>query len=343
MAISYLEFSERFENLKPSPVYLFSGEERFFIDEGVRIVRERFLDKGAKDFNYDLYSAQDIGASKVVEIAETLPVMASTRVVIVKDIDEWKVRDREIIAAYIHKPSPTTCLILTAAKLDRREKFSTVLEKKGTVVLCQPLYKQNLVSWVKQRIRRAGKSIDPDALHLLTEAVGNDMMTLNQDIEKLSLYCGNRRQISLNDVATVSSAMRSVSVFEVVNAMMEGRVKDALFSLKRAIDEGEPPVRIFYFIVREFRMMLKARMMLDQGRSPEEAARAAGVPGFKAREFSRRLQKFSREDLYRLFMKLIETDGMLKGGALRPEIALEALLLDVYRVDAQKPAFPTST
>lgn len=330
MAINYLEFSERFSGLKPSPVYLFSGAERFFIDEGIRIVRERFLDKGLEDFNYDIYSASDIDASRVVEIAETLPVMARCRVVVVKGIDEWKSKEREVAASYINRPSQTTCLIVTAIKLDRREKFSATVERNGTIILCQPLYKQNLANWIKQRVRHAGMSINNDALYMLTDIAGTDMLTLHNDIEKLTLYCGDRKNISLEDVVKVSSSMRSVSVFDVVNAIVDRRFKDAIFSLKRAVDEGEPPVRIFYFIVREFRMMLKARTLIDSGESPEEAAKAAGVPGFKLREFSQRLQKFSKVELFSLFERLIDVDSRLKGGSIRPGIVLEGLLLSIY-------------
>lgn len=173
-------------------------------------------------------------------------------------------------------------------------------------------------------------SIDNDALYMLTDVSGTDIGTLHNDIEKLSLYCGDRKNISLEDVAKVSSSMRSVSVFEVVNAIVERRLKDAFFSLKRAIDEGEPPVRIFYFIVREFRMILKAKTLMDGGESPEEAARAVGIPVFKVKEFSQRVQKFSKEEIDSLFEKLIDVDSRLKGGVIRPRIVLEDLLLSIF-------------
>ena len=330
MTINYPEFIEKFPRLKPSPVYLFSGEESFFIDEGVRTVREKFLEGGARDFNYDSYSAADIEASRVVEAAETLPVMAGWRVVIVKGIDEWKAKEKERVTTYLNRPSPTTCLILTATKLDRREKFSSVVEKAGLVILCQPLHKQNLLNWVRQKIKNAGMGIDQDALSMLADVTGNDLWTLHHDIEKLVLYCGDRKQITLKDVAGVSSSMRSISVFEVVNAVIEKRFKDAFLFLKRAMDEGEPPVRIFYFIVREFRMMLKAKILTEAGESVEEAAKEAGVPPFKVAEFSQRLRKFSKEELQRLFERLIDVDSRLKGGALRPERVLEELFLSIH-------------
>lgn len=330
MILNFTEFSERFGVSKPYPVYIFSGEERFFIDEGVKVVKDKFLDAGLRDFNYDAYSAGDVDASNVINSAETLPVMAEKRVIVVKDADEWGAKDKEIIVGYLKNPSTSTCLILTASKLDKREKFFNSFDKSGVVILCQPLYKDGLKKWIIQQIRKGGKAIDKDAVDMLVEVSGNEMLSLNSDIDKLILYCNDRKNISVKDVGAVSGSMRSFTVFEVVNAIIDRRLKDAVISLHRAIDDGEPPVRIFYFILREFRMMLKAKTAISRGKSNEEAAKLAGVPPFKVKEFSQKVNKISRDDLFKLFDKLIDIDSRLKGSSLKPAMILEDLLLFIY-------------
>ena len=327
--INYTEFSGRFKGLKPSPVYLFTGGERLFIDEGVRLVSDRFLGEGIREFNYDIFSATDIKTSTVLGIAETLPVMTGCRVVVVKDVDEWASKDREGLISYINNPSPTTCLILTAAKLDKRERFANTIDKKGVMVLCQPLSKNQLGGWIRQEVKRSGKTINDDAAQMLSDMAGSDMMSLRNDIEKLTLYCMDKKTISLSDVTKVSNNIRSISVFEVINAIFDRRLKDAILALKRALDEGEAPVKIFYFITREFRTMLKASLLIDGGESPDKAAIRSGVPPFKAGEFSQRLKKFNRMELNRMFESLIDTDSLLKGSAIKPAIVLEKLLLTV--------------
>src|SRR3990172_10973057 len=261
--INYTEFSGRFKGLNPSPVYLFTGEERLFIDEGVRLVSARVLEDGIREFNCDILSATDIKSSNVISIAETLPVMTNCRVVVVKDIDSWASKEREGLISYINNPSPTTCLILTAAKLDKRERFANTIDKKGVMVLCQPLSKNQLGGWIRQEVKRSGKTINDDAAQMLSDMAGSDMMSLRNDIEKLTLYCMDKKTISLSDVTKVSNNIRSVSVFEVINAIFDRRLKDAILALKRALDEGEAPVKIFYFITREFRTMLKASLLID--------------------------------------------------------------------------------
>jgi len=327
--ISYTEFSGRFKGLKPSPVYLFTGAEQLFIDEGVRLVSDRFLGEGMREFNHDIFSAADVRTSNVLGIAETLPVMTDCRVVVVKDVDEWASKEREALISYINNPSPTTCLILTAVKLDKREKFANTIDKKGVMVLCQPLSKTQLGGWIRQEVKRSGKTINDDAVLMLADMAGSDMMSLRNDIEKLTLYCRDKKTISLNDVTVVSNNVRSVSVFEVINAIFDRRLKDAILALKRAIDEGEAPVKIFFFITREFRTMLKASLLMDEGESPDKAAIRAGVPPFKVGEFSQRLKKFKRNEISSMFERLTDTESLLKGSAIKPAIVLEKLLLSV--------------
>lgn len=329
--ISYTEFSGRFKGIKPSPVYLFTGGERYFIDEGVRLVSDRLLEGGIREFNYDIFSAADVTALNIIGIAETLPVMTKFRVVVIKDVDEWAAKEREGIISYINNPSPNTCLILTAVKLDKREKFASAIGKNGVMVLCQTPSKNQLGSWIRQEVRRSGMTISDEAVYMLSDMAGSDMMSLRNDIEKLTLYCRDKKTISLNDVTMVSNNIRSVSVFEVINAIFDRRVKDAVLALKRAIDEGEPPVKIFYFITKEFRTMLKASLLIEGGESPDKAAIKAGVPPFKAGEFSQRLKKFNRMELRCMFESLIDTDSLLKGSAIKPAVVLEKLLLSVCR------------
>src|SRR3989337_3507144 len=186
--ISYTEFSGRFKGIKPSPVYLFTGGEQLFIDEGVRLVSDRLLEGGIREFNYDILSAADVKASNVIGIAETLPVMTDCRLVVVKDVDEWASKEREGLISYINNPSPTTCLILTAAKLDKREKFANTIDKKGVMVLCQPLSQNQLGGWIRQQVKRSGKTINDDAVLMLADMAGSDMMLLPNDIKKTTPY-----------------------------------------------------------------------------------------------------------------------------------------------------------
>ena len=54
------------------------------------------------------------------------------------------------------------------------------------------------------------------------------------------------------------------------------------------------------------------------------------MPAFKVKDFSQRVKRFPKEELYNLFEKLVVFDSRLKGGALRPELVLEDLIFSMH-------------
>lgn len=329
MIISFHQFSERFSKLHPFPVYLLSGEESFFLNEGIKMIKKRFLQGDMDDFNFSGFHAEDVEPARVVEVAETLPVLAEYRVVVVQNVDKWTSRERKTLTSYVSRPSPSTCLVLTSTKLDEKDRLTGEVNKNGVVVNCKSLTRDRLAAWVRKRLKKAGKNIDDHALYTLIEFTGNDMRSLDNDMEKLILYTSDRQDVSVEDVVKVSSAMRSISVFEVVNTLMAKRLKDALFYLRRALVDGEPPMRILYFITREYRMMIRAKLFMESGKSPGEAAKMSGVPYFKHKEFLERVRSFSLDELYRIYERLFDADMELKNNIQKPAQVLETLFLSL--------------
>ena len=86
-------------------------------------------------------------------------------------------------------------------------------------------------------------------------------------------------------------------------------------------------LRILAMVSRQLRMVAKMRQALGTGMSPEDAAREAGAPPFKARDLERAARRFTLPHLANAFSVVAETDGLLKGSR-RPEDALlqEAVL-----------------
>lgn len=70
---------------KISPVYLLHGEETYLIEDTLAEMIEVLVPKGVRDFNLDVFSNPDVSVNEVLSIADTYPVMAERRVVVVKD------------------------------------------------------------------------------------------------------------------------------------------------------------------------------------------------------------------------------------------------------------------
>jgi len=331
MILSFLQFCERFAKLKPSAhVYLLAGEEDYFIDRSIELLKKKWLGEDINEFNFTIFYGDDTDPSEIIDAADTLPLLTEKRMIVVKSVDKWTSNKKEAFIPYLKHPSNSTCLVLTSKQGDRRDKLTVAIDKYGIVVECKELGMEKLKGWIRKELRQAGKTIDEQALYMLIEATGDSMYDLANDMEKLILYTHGQKHITSRDIAMVSSKMRSVSVFEITNAIMKGIPQQALMLLHRALEDGEHPVRILYFITREFRLLLKIKALILKGFSPQEAIKKASIPSFKYNEFLKRVNTLSMDTLYMIYKKLISADLALKGGSSMKSVhLLEQLLLDV--------------
>src|SRR4051812_26559405 len=110
---------------EPGPLYWIHGRERFLVDRAVARLKEKVLDPRTRDFTYDLLYAKEAGPGRILTASRTLPMMARRRLVIVRDADALDAKQLDQLASYVAEPSPETCLVLVAEKVDQRLKFIT--------------------------------------------------------------------------------------------------------------------------------------------------------------------------------------------------------------------------
>ena len=71
--------------------------------------------------------------------------------------------------------------------------------------------------------------IEPDGARELVDALGGDMMMISNELEKLILYVGEKKRITLGDVETMVLAAKQRSLYELTDAISS---KDRVRSLE---------------------------------------------------------------------------------------------------------------
>ena len=87
MEFNLQDFQKRIST-HPRPVYLLYGEEEFLVDQAITLFNQYVVDEGTRDFNYDVFYAKEAQPSAILDVAETLPMMATRRVVVIKDVEK---------------------------------------------------------------------------------------------------------------------------------------------------------------------------------------------------------------------------------------------------------------
>ena len=220
----------------------------------------------------------------------------------------------------------TTILIFTDGALGANNPMLRMLRPVSEVEELSAPSGEALARWVKSTVEAKGASISPSANRSITDLVGNDLWTLDQELEKLALYCAGR-EIQESDVGEMVSQVREASIFAAVDAMIEGRPNIALRLLHQLKDDGREAPYIVGMVERQLRLLALARDSIDRGLPQSELKGRLGTSSdFVVRKTAEQARRHSMPEIVWRYNRLLETDLAIKRGRLEPDLALELLV-----------------
>lgn len=205
-------------NLKP--IYYLMGDEDYYIDKLSQLIVDKALAPEERDFNLDVLYGGEIKANQVIQYAQGLPMMASHRVVLLREAQQMD--DRENLAAYVQHFNPTTILIVCHkhGKLDARRQLAQELKKNGVVFESKRLYDSQLPGFVSSYLKAHKMNIEPAASQMLCEFVGSDLSRLSSEMDKLLLATPiGETRITAALVEEQTGMSKDYNTFELQNAL----------------------------------------------------------------------------------------------------------------------------
>ena len=188
---------------------------------------------------------------------------------------------------------------------------------------------QNLNQWVKRTAESKQAAIAPPAIQAITEMVGNDLWTLDRELEKLSLYAAGR-EITEADVRALVPYAQEANIFAAVDSIMDGRPGDALRLLTQLMEEGREPLYVIAMIERQLRLIALARDLTERGVVQPELGRRMGANSdFVVRKTLGQARRMSMSEITHKYQRALESDLAIKQGRLEPAVSLELLVADL--------------
>ena len=322
------------------PVYLVLGEERYMVAEIVAGIRQAALGGVAVGFNDDRFTAGDCDVDHVIGAARTLPMMAKRRIVTVQSVERWekgaasedsKRAPLDVLAEYAKDPSPSTVLLLVAAKLHGQRRLVTLAKKQGFVVSCEPMSRRELPSWIREEVQARGHKLGAGVAEALAELVGPELGPVADAIERLSLFVGPSAEITEHALAQVVTRVRQDTVWQLVDAIGQRRLGEALAALDDAHDARDAGLRLLGAVAWSVRQLAKYASARRAGAPPADAAKAAGVPPFKVQQLERTARELAPERIEAWLGLLAATDRALKASRRPSQATLEAMLVQMCR------------
>ena len=272
------------------------------------------------------FDGASAGLADVLDEVRTLSLLGGKRVVIVEDADGFITAHRQRLERYCENPSPGGALILACARLPRNTRLYRIISEKGRVIACEAPARRALPAWLATRARSAyGKQLEPAAAGLLLEHVGDALGLLDAELAKLSVYVGERTQISTGDVEALVGHQREEKVFGITDAMAAGNPARALELWEQVLaTDRAAPARALAGLAWSVRRLLEARRDLQRGVSIYELAQKLYTDPASAQ---RRLERVSPEALEAQLDDLLAADVALKTGGTTVGVAVERFIV----------------
>jgi DNA polymerase-3 subunit delta len=321
---------------KIRPLYLVAGEERFLVEQVTRALYAACVDPSLADFNVDLLTAGDADIDRVINAARTVPMMSERRFVVVRALERWegktgddtRLSPFDRLAEYAEKPISSTCLVLSAGKLDNRRRLAAMAKKAGFLVNCELLDRRALKGWIEKAAKDRGHALEPGVAEHLAQIAGPELGYVSDAVERLSLYVGAGQRITADAVSQVVARVRETEIWDLSSAVGSRDLRKALSILDQVYTRGEG-VLLVATLASSIRKLWRFSLALDAGSSPEEAVKLAALPPFKAGEAKAQVRALSTAELERWMRLLAEADAALKSSR-RPERAtLDWLILEL--------------
>ena len=301
---------------KMSPFYLFYGPSEFQLEKILGKIRETFIPESVRDFNLQVFYADQSSPADILDTACSLPFMSENRLIIVRRGEIFTPSDLERFLTYIERPVSSTCLIFISSKPDFKKKFYKKVKELGLSVNFKSLSDHQIVPWLKRNATEMGLKIDGQVCAYLQQIVGNRLRDLNTELEKIYLCYGDS-PVGIEQVKELAIHSRIYTIFELMDEVSLKRCAGSLSVLNRFLEEEdrEGVLRVIGMLIRQFRLLWQTLSILQEGGETAEVTRKLKLPPFLARKMVQESENWSPDDLERAFHLLYQTDGLLKSGS----------------------------
>jgi DNA polymerase-3 subunit delta len=336
-ALSPHELLARLAKGKPIPGILLVGGDSYLRDLCRAKLVDAYVADGARDWGVRKFSADDDDVSTVLGQAQTMPMLAPQQVIFVSEVEAWErlgddSRDSLVkqISEYLENPAPYTVLVFQAAALDQRMRLAKMFAEKTVTVSVElsadPAERARLaVPLSLEMAKELGATLEPDAAEDLCDILNGELASIRTELQKLSAYAGERRNITRADVDLLVISARKYEVWDLADMLAARQPAQALAFLDRLLREGEAAPALLGALAWMYRKLLEAQE-LPSGTVGWQAASRLKMRADAAELAVRQSRKFPKTQLTNGLIALYEADSRLKSGGTNQRAVMEFLV-----------------
>lgn len=311
-------------------IYVLYGTEEYLMSKEVdTIIRSKQIDP----LGIVHYSLENTVLEDVIEDA-SMPCLFSEYKMIVcenayiftgstkKGLPEQNI---SLLETYMKNPNEQTILVFktSSEKLDERKKIVKQIKKEHTVKELNGI--GNINAFVEGLF--TGYQIDRGTIALFMKRVGDNLLLLENEAEKIKVYAYEEKTIDKEDVRALTNKTIDLNIFTFIDAIIGKRKAEAMETYEELIKLNEEPIAIVVMLSNQFRIMYQAKELIKQGYTEKGIAETLDIHPYRVKKALEKGIHYSSEVLLQYLHKLGDIDFQIKSGKVDKYIALELFIL----------------
>ncbi len=327
-------------------VYLLYGEQDYLRLHYKNALKSAIVREG-DNFNYSYFEGKGIDANAVFDTILTVPFMAEKRLVIVENSGWFGGRQSksgkdeeaagseddskdngDIVLKIINSVPEETVLVFVEPAVDKRKKSFQAVTKAGVSEEYSHRTDEQLMGWLAGIAKASGKNITASTANYILDECGRDMITLKNEMDKLTAYTYDRDVITVKDVDAVCSREVNEKIFDMIDAMAANNQKAALKVYFDLLILRESPFFILSLLSRQFRQMLAIKDGLNRNESLNDIKYRLSLKDYPANKMSGQVRRMTYSGIKARVEACAKTETDIKSGNIIDRIGVELLIIE---------------
>ena len=372
--MKFTEFVHKYNKTNNFPFYIVSGNEYFLKKQALMEIKKRFFSEGGVEQGLIEFNGKDTDRNPagnltegnnpkkagpstlfndVIDEVRTTPMFGKHKLIIVENADTFLGRGQDKIIGYLKNPCSVNCLILKVSSIDKRTKLAKAMDgKQGILIECDKLYDKpapwetrkpehdsELTRWIVMHAGNFDKIINLKSAFCLQEKTGNDLAIINNQIDALSVYTGDRNEITIEDIQDLLGVSHREKLYNLLDAI---GMKDTISAVRMAenifdvgmenerknitYDAKSIAITIVSSSHRRMKDLWKIIRILDKGGSKKEILEKQYAPRPFVDKFIKQARNFNEEEMPEKWKYMLEADLLCKTSRLSPSLIIEQLI-----------------
>ena len=327
------------KTLKNLPIVtILHGDDDYQINLNVAEIVRLMGEPSMADLNTSRLDGASANLDEIKNNVATLPFLADRRLVILTHpLARGSKALSDKMPAMLNELPESAALVLVVNDFFERKDWTALPANhwlrswarsagaRAVLITRQLPRDDQMVGWILEQAKSLKGQFEPRAAGELASHVGNDTRVAALEVEKLLTYVDFKRPVNADDVNLLTINTNSVKIFDMVDAVAQQNSRTAVRLLHKLLEQQEP-ISLFFMIVRQFRLLIQAREILDEGGSAQQIEQEMKQPGFVAKKLADQAQRFSMTRLESIYQRLFEMDEAMKTSQVSLDLSLDTFI-----------------